>query len=75
MSDRRERAGMAEEELDYEVAWERLVHRFAESVFDASDEEIEEEMRAAGEDPEEAADRLRARLREVARRCREEKEG
>ena len=54
-------------------AYLRMVHFAAESVFDASDEEITEAMLEKGEDPEESAERLRTALLDVARRYRERK--
>ncbi len=42
-------------------AYARLVHLAAESAFEATDEEIEEEMREAGEDLDENADLTRRR--------------
>ena len=44
----------------------RLVHHLAESAFDATDPEIEEEMAEIGEDLEDNAARLRARMLEAA---------
>ena len=61
---------MATRDPQLEEAYEDLVHLAAESAFDASDEEIREEMLAAGEDPKAAADRLRAKMREAAERGR-----
>ncbi len=64
---------MRDDDRDPETLYERLIHFCAESVFDASDEEIREEMRAAGEDPDEAAERLRHRLLDVVRQFREQR--
>ncbi len=59
---------MTDDEIRGREAYVRLVHLIAESVFDASDEEITEEMLAAGEDPEESAERLRAVMLDAAQR-------
>ena len=62
---------MLDEDTGPEKAYERITDRIAESVLDASDEEIREEIVAAGEDPDESAERLRAVLLDVVRRYRE----
>ncbi len=51
-------------------AYARLVHLAAESAFEATDEEIEEEMREAGEDLDDNAERLRAKMLAAAERGR-----
>lgn len=51
-------------------AYARLVHLAAESAFEATDQEIEEEMREAGEDLDDNAERLRAKMRSAAERGR-----
>ncbi len=61
---------MASRDPQIEEAWERLVHLAAESAFEASDEEIREEMHDAGEDPKANADRLREKMRAAAERGR-----
>jgi hypothetical protein len=48
---------------DYQSELESIYNGIAESVLEASDEEIEEEMRAEGLDPAEEAERVRAILR------------
>ncbi len=47
---------------DYELELRRAVDRIASSVLKATDEEIEEELRAEGEDPDASAEQLRAQL-------------
>jgi len=47
---------------DYELELRRVVDRIASSVLEATDEEIEEELRAEGEDPAASAEELRAQL-------------
>lgn len=47
---------------DWEKELENIVNVAAESVFDASDEEIAEELRSMGEDPDAVADDVRAVL-------------
>ncbi|MCP3960703.1 MAG: hypothetical protein GY719_22900 [bacterium] len=61
---------MAVKDPFLEEALERLIHLVGDSAFDATDEEIREEMLDAGEDPKESADRLRAKMREAAERGR-----
>ena len=51
-------------------AYVRLIHLAGESAFEATDEEIEEEMQEAGEDLDENAERLRAKMLEAAERGR-----
>ena len=51
-------------------AYARLIHLAAESAFEATDEEIEEEMREAGEDLDDNAERLRAKMLAAAERGR-----
>lgn len=53
-----------------EERYERIIAGAAASVLDATDEEIEEEVRAAGEDPDEVAERLRQRLLDLVGRNR-----
>ncbi len=53
-----------------EPGYGNVIDRAAESVLEATDEEIREEMLSAGDDPEEAAERLRAKLRDAAERGR-----
>ncbi len=57
-------------DIEGREAYVRLVHLLAESAFDATDEEIEEEMDELGEDLDENAERLRAKMLEAAERGR-----
>ncbi len=59
----------------HEEGFRHIIDRAAESVLDATDEEIREEMRLAGDDPEEAAERLRAKLRDASERGRKHRLG
>ena len=61
---------MSAADLDSVEAYVRLAHVVAESAFDATDEEIEEEMLDAGEDLGENAERLRAVMLDAAERGR-----
>ncbi len=56
--------------LQRREAYARLVHLPAESAFDATDEEITEEMAELGEDLDDNADRLRAKMLAAAERGR-----
>ncbi len=58
------------EDIEEREAYARLVHHLAESALDATDEEIEEEMAELGEDLDENAERLRAKMLEAAERGR-----
>ena len=64
---------MTDDEVRGAEAYVRLVHLIADSAFDATDEEIAEEMSELGEDVEENAERLRAVMLDVVRRHRERK--
>ena len=64
---------MRDDDVDPAEAYVRLVHFVAESAFEATDEEITEEMLEMGKDPTENAERLRAVMLDVARRYRERK--
>ncbi len=63
---------MASDPSDIEgrEAHARLVHLLAESAFDATGEEIEEEMADLGEDLDDNAERLRAKMLAAAERGR-----
>ncbi len=64
---------MATHDPSPDPGYRRIIDRAAESVLEATDEEIREEMRLAGDDPEEAAERLRAKLRAAAERGRKQR--
>lgn len=61
---------MATRDQSHEEGFQDVINRAAESVLDATDQEILEEMRLAGDDPEQAAEQLRALLRDAAERGR-----
>jgi hypothetical protein len=52
---------------DYEEKLKRIANAVAESIFEASDEEILEEVREAGEDPEAVASHVRSVLSDAVR--------
>jgi hypothetical protein len=54
--------GQQEIERDWAAELENIVGGAAEALFEASDEEIAEELRSMGEDPDAAAERVRAVL-------------
>jgi hypothetical protein len=56
---------MPEKPRDYEAELRAIMDALAESVADASDEEILAEVREAGEDPERIATQIRAILRQA----------
>lgn len=56
--------------IEAREAYARLVHLLAESAFDATDEEIAEEMVELGEDLDENAERLRTKMLAAAERGR-----
>ena len=58
-------------DIEGREAYVRLVHLLAESAFDATDEEIAEEMEELGEDLDENAERLRAKMLAAAERGRQ----
>ncbi len=60
-------------DADSELELRRVVDQIASSVLEATDEEIEEEVRAEGEDPDASAERLRARLLGLVDREREKR--
>ncbi len=66
---------MATRDPSHEAGFRHVIDRAAESVLDATEEEIQEEMRLAGDDPEEAAERLRAKLLDAAERGRKHRVG
>lgn len=55
---------------DYEQELADIYNGLAESVLDATDEEIEEEIRAEGLDPEEEAEKVRRILRDAVKNHR-----
>jgi hypothetical protein len=55
-------SGQEEIERDWAAELENIIGGAAESVFDASDEEIAAELRSMGEDPDAAAEKLRSVL-------------
>ena len=57
-------------DIEGKEAYARLVHHLAESAFDAGDAEIEEEMAQLGEDLDDNAERLRAKMLAAAERGR-----
>ena len=62
---------MTDEDLRFEQNLQRLVEEVVSSVITASDEEIEEEIRAEGRDPDADAEELRAKMLRVADATRE----
>ncbi len=64
---------MTRDPRDHQLELQRVVDAIAASVLKASDEEIEEEIRAEGEDPDASAQRLRARLLGLVDREREQR--
>lgn len=54
---------------------ERLLDGILESILEAPEEEIDEDLRAAGEDPDAAAERLRGRLAATVERHRFRRRG
>ena len=60
-------------DVEAREAYARLVHLLAESAFDAGDEEIAEDMEILGEDLDENAERLRAKMLEAAERGRKQR--
>lgn len=63
---------MTTDARDHELELKRVVDAIAVSVLEASDEEIEEEVRAAGDDPDGSAERLRGRLLGLVEKQREQ---
>lgn len=63
---------MSGDSRDYEKEYGRLVDGIAESVLEMSDEEVLEELRAEGKDPDEVAERGRGVMSEAVRRWQEE---
>ncbi len=61
---------MASENRDHRQELERILDGIVESIMEAPEEEVDEDLRAAGEDPDAAADRLRARLAGTVERHR-----
>lgn len=55
------------------LALERIMDGIVESILEASDEEIEDDVRALGEDPDEAAMRTRKVMLDAVRRFRAER--
>lgn len=61
------------EDIQGGEAYARLIHLAADSAFEATDEEIADEMAEAGEDLDENAERLRAKMLEAAERGRKQR--
>lgn len=58
---------MSNKERDYKQGLAHVLNTLAESTLDLSDEEVEAEIREEGDDPKEAADRVRNILRRAVK--------
>ncbi len=58
---------MSDKERDYKQGLTHVLNTLAESTLDLSDEEVEAEIREEGDDPKEAADRVRNILRRAVK--------
>lgn len=56
---------MMTDSRDYDLELQRIVEGLVDSILEAPEEEIDADLRAAGDDPEAVADRLGAKLRET----------
>ncbi len=61
---------MAADDRDHELEHERILDGIVESILEAPEAELDDDLRAAGDDPDAAADRLRARLASTVERRR-----
>ncbi|MCP4004546.1 MAG: hypothetical protein GY725_10155 [bacterium] len=61
---------MATEKRNHRLELDRVLGGIVDSIMEAPEAEIEEDLRAAGDDPEATADRLRAKLANTVERHR-----